>query len=149
MTARARIVAIATAIVGGMTAIVSAHAMPSKGAYLVVCNPKSSVTVVNRAFLQDAFLKRVTVWPTGEVTRPVDLPPASPIRRRFTEDVLKRPVDAVRNFWQQRIFAGRDLPPPELGDEGEVIRFVLRVPGAVGYVSADADLNGVKVLTVK
>lgn len=149
MTGRRRLVAIVTAFVAGMATIMSARAMPSREAYVVICNPKSSVTTVNRTFLQDTFLKRVTVWPTGEATRPVDLPPGSPIRRRFTEDVLKRTVDAVRSFWQQRIFAGRDLPPPELSDEGEVVRFVLRVPGAVGYVSADAALNGAKVLTVK
>ena len=149
MRARNHIVAIATAFVAGIATIMSAHAMPSRGTYVVICNPKSSLTAVNRTFLQDAFLKRVTVWPTGEATRPVDLPPGSPIRRRFTEDVLKRTVDAVRNFWQQRIFAGRDLPPPELSDQDEVIRFVLRVPGAVGYVSADAALNGAKVLTIK
>jgi ABC-type phosphate transport system substrate-binding protein len=149
MTYRSRIVAITTAFVAGTAIVMSAHAMPSRGSYVVVCNPNSSVTAVNRTFLQDAFLKRVTVWPTGEATRPVDLPPGSPTRRRFTEDVLKRKVDAVRNFWQQRIFTGRDLPPPELGDDDQVIKFVLRVPGAVGYVSAGAALNGAKVLTVK
>jgi len=37
--------------------------------------------------------------------------------------------------------------PP--GGEDEVVRFVLRVPGAIGYVSAGTALNGAKVLNIK
>jgi ABC-type phosphate transport system substrate-binding protein len=146
---RIHLVAFVGLLAVGWATIMSAQATPSRGTYEVICNPKNSVAAIDRTFLQDAFLKRVSVWPTGEGTNPVDLPPASPTRRRFTEDVLKRTVDAVRSFWQQRIFAGRDLPPPELADEDEVVRFVLRVPGAIGYVSAGTALNGAKVLNIK
>jgi hypothetical protein len=50
---------------------------------------------------------------------------------------------------QQRIFAGRGLPPPELESDEAVLRYVRSRPGAVGYVSERAELGGVKVLGVR
>ena len=45
--------------------------------------------------------------------RPVDLRPNAATRRLFSERMLRRSVAAVRSYWQQRIFSGRGVPPPE------------------------------------
>jgi len=62
--------------------------------------------------------------------------------------VLKRSVEAVKGYWQQRIFSGHDVPPPEFDSDDDVVKYVLKHEGAVGYVSGNANLNGSKVLTV-
>jgi hypothetical protein len=79
----------------------------------------------------------------------VDLDQSSPVRRQFTDEVLRRPVEAIRRYWQQRIFAGRGVPPPEMESDEDVISLVRREEGAVGYISASVPLTGVKVLTVR
>ena len=127
---------------------VAAQSTP-RGGYQIIRNPGNPVEAVERQFLEDAFLKKKTVWPNGAAIRPVDLAPASVARRQFSDEVLRRPVDAIRSYWQQRIFAGRELPPPELGTDAEVVRFVLRERGAIGYVSNGAVLDGAKPLTIK
>jgi hypothetical protein len=137
---------VVAALCGGWVAVA---AQSGRGGYQVIRNPDNPIDAVDRQFLEDAFLKKKTVWPDGATVRPVDLAPASTARRQFSDDVLRRPVDAIRNYWQQRIFAGRELPPPELGSDAEVVRFVLRERGAVGYVSNGTALNGTKPLTVK
>jgi hypothetical protein len=83
------------------------------------------------------------------VIRPVDLAANSVVRRKFTEDVLNRSVEAVKGYWQQRIFSGRDVPPPELDTDEDVIAYVLKYEGAIGYVSGSASLRGTKVLAVR
>ncbi|HKY41209.1 MAG TPA: hypothetical protein VJN18_34985 [Polyangiaceae bacterium] len=117
--------------------------------FRVIAHPSHPVGNVERAFLTDAFLKKVTRWSSGETIRPVDLRPASGARKRFTEVVLKRSVGAVRSYWQQRIFSGRDVPPPELDSDDAVLAFVARHPGAVGYVSGGAKLSGVRELSIR
>jgi ABC-type phosphate transport system substrate-binding protein len=103
----------------------------------------------DRVFLADAFLKKVTTWPDGELIRPVDQVAGSPPRKSFTADVLRRSVEAVKSYWQQRIFAGRDVPPPELDGNDDVVAYVAKHPGAVGYVAPGTVLRGAKVLAVK
>jgi ABC-type phosphate transport system substrate-binding protein len=128
-----------------------AHGARADGApaFVVIVNPSNPIPAVERKFLEDAFLKKITRWPDDKIIRPVDLPPNSPVRRRFTDYVLKRSIEAVRGYWQQRIFSGRDVPPVELDNEGDVVKYVVRNDGAVGYVSPDTSLEGVKVLSVR
>lgn len=148
--AKRRIVGSIIAVAAALLALaLSARADSPRTSYVLVCHPDNRLSNVERRFVQDAFLKKVTTWPTGDGAHPVDLLPSSPVRRQFSEEVLRRSVSAVRIFWEQRIFAGRDLPPPEVANDAEVIRFVMRDRGAIGYVSAGAHLDGAKVLSVK
>jgi hypothetical protein len=148
--AKRRVVGSVVVVASALLALaLSARADSARPSYVLVCNPENRLSNVERRFVQDAFLKKVTTWPTGDGAHPVDLPPSSPVRRQFSEEVLRRSVTAVRIFWEQRIFAGRDLPPPELSNDAEVIRFVMRDRGGIGYVSAGTHLDGAKVLTVK
>jgi hypothetical protein len=122
---------------------------PGPPAYRVVVNPGNPLTSVDRRFLSQVLLRKTIAWPGGDTIRPVDLGPESAVRRRFTEEVHGRSVAAVKSYWQQVIFSGRGLPPPELASEEAVIRFVSRFPGGIGYVSGTADVRTVKLLVVK
>jgi ABC-type phosphate transport system substrate-binding protein len=122
---------------------------PPRPVYVVVVNPSNGATGLDRKFVEDAFLKKITVWPDGDVIRPADLVPESPVRRAFTHDVLNRSVEAVKGYWQQRIFSGRDVPPPEFERDEEVVKFVLKHQGGIGYVSGLADVDGCRVVAVR
>jgi hypothetical protein len=117
--------------------------------FRVIVHPNNPLRSVDKGLLADAFLKKVTRWGNGEVIRPVDLHAGNSVRRRFSEAVLKRSVGAVRSYWQQRIFSGRDVPPPELESDDSVVAYVARYDGAVGYVSAGAKLVGVRELSLE
>jgi|HubBroStandDraft_1064217.scaffolds.fasta_scaffold07711_5 ABC-type phosphate transport system substrate-binding protein len=117
--------------------------------YVVIVEPSNEVTSLERKFLEGAFLKKITRWPNSSALRPADLAPNSAVRRKFTEEVLNRSVEAVQGYWQQRIFSGRDVPPPEFDTDRDVVDYVLKHVGAVGYVSGAADLGGAKVLAVR
>jgi len=122
---------------------------PQGAPYLVIVNAANPQSSVERKFLGDAFLKKTTRWPDGELIRPVDQSPDSAVRRRFSEQVLNRSVTAVRSYWQQVIFSGRDVPPPELAGDAEVLEFVKKHAGAIGYVSGGSGTNGAKVIAVR
>jgi ABC-type phosphate transport system substrate-binding protein len=115
----------------------------------VVVNPSNPVNAVERRFLADAFLKKVTRWPTGDTIKPVDQADDAVVRQRFSDDVVGRSVAAVKSYWAQLVFSGREVPPPELASDEEVIRYVLKNVGAVGYLSPAANVERVKILTVR
>ncbi len=128
-------------------AVVSADGRPP--AYRVIVNPANDASSVDREFLADAFLKKATTWPNSETIRPADLAGSSPVRRQFSDEVLRRTVAEVKGYWQQRIFSGRDVPPPEFDSDEEVVKYVLKYEGAVGYVSGAANLEGTHVVAVR
>jgi ABC-type phosphate transport system substrate-binding protein len=142
--------AISVALVLAVVALcATVFGQPPPAAYQVIVHPRNGAASVERKFLEDAFLKKTTVWPNDDVIRPADLAPDSSVRRAFTRDVLNRSVEAVKGYWQQRIFSGRDVPPPEFQRDDEVVQFVLKHEGGVGYVSGTANVDGCRVLVVK
>jgi ABC-type phosphate transport system substrate-binding protein len=126
-----------------------AFAETSTRPFVIIVNPKNEVTTVDDKFLLEIFMKKTTRWSNKDIIQPVDLERDSFVRRKFSEGVLKKTVPEVKNFWQQRIFSGFDVPPPELPKDNDIIQYVLNHPGAIGYVSNDADTSNVKVLIVK
>jgi hypothetical protein len=122
---------------------------PPPPPYRVIVHPKNPTTAISRKLLGELFLKKSTRWGHDVVVRPVDQLVSAPVRRRFSEAVLKRSVAAVKSYWQQAIFSGRDVPPPELDSDQAVIEFVLKHEGAVGYVSGTADTGAAKIITVR
>jgi len=119
-----------------------ASADPARPSYVLIVHPGSRPPALDRKFLSEVFLRRTTRWPDDTPILPVDLAPDARARARFSQDVLARSVASVRSYWQQRIFSGQGLPPPELGDDDAVVSYVLSHPGAIGYVSAGTPLNG-------
>ena len=140
---------VAIALVTWAIALAPARAEPAPLAYQVIVNVKNPQTTVDRELATQTFFKKVVIWPHGGVIKPVDLPMDSPVRRQFSQEVLGRSISAVRNYWLQIVFSGRGVPPPEFPSDEDVVRYVAREPGAIGYVSHRADTRAVRVLTVK
>jgi hypothetical protein len=127
-----------------------APALPQpRAGYVIVVNPANPETSVDRQFLEGAFLKKITRWPNDDTIRPAELVESAPARQRFSEEILERSVEAVKGYWQQRIFSGRDVPPPEFATSQEVIEYVLKYPGAIGCVASDSNTDGTKVLAIR
>jgi ABC-type phosphate transport system substrate-binding protein len=116
--------------------------------FQVIVHPSNPVSALSPTFVAEIFLKKVSRWPDGEPILPVDQAPRSSLRVKFVERILHRSLSAVRNYWQQLIFSGRGLPPPELEGDAEVLRYVLRNPGAIGYVSSGFDVDKARVISL-
>ncbi len=130
-----------------LLAVGSARAAAQR--YVVVVNTANSAPTLSKSQAAELFLKKVTKWPDGRTAAPVDQVKSSPVRDAFSRAVLSRPVSAVGAYWQQMIFSGKDVPPPEKAGDAEVLAFVKANAGAIGYVSDTADLSGVRKLTVE
>ena len=131
------------------TAAPVALAQAQPAGFVVIVNPAHAIGSADRKFLSDVFLKKITRWPDDTAIAPVDLSPRAEVRARFSEDVLQRSVAAVRNYWRQNVFSGRDVPPPEFETDSDIVAYVSRNPGAIGYVSAAANVSGARVVQIR
>ena len=117
-------------------------------AYKVIINPDNPAISLDRSFVRDAFLKKTTEWGDGKALRPVDLSTKFPARDRFTQDVLRKSPSQLKSYWNQQIFSGKGVPPPETDSTSAVIEYVLANPGAIGYLPASTDPGRAKVIKV-
>jgi ABC-type phosphate transport system substrate-binding protein len=118
-------------------------------AFKVVVNDANPVDRLSPEELSRLFLKGTTAWNGGEPVTPVDKVANSPERVSFSQSIHGRSVSAVKSYWQRQIFSGKGVPPPEKESDSEVLEFVLRRKGAVGYVATGCALvEGVKAVEV-
>lgn len=108
-------------------------------------NPRSRVTLEE---LGKIFMKKIVRWDTDIPIIPVNQAGKTRVRALFTRMVHGKPESALAAYWQQQIFSGRALPPVEKSDDAAVITFVKAEPGAVGYLTPGAILEGVKLLAI-
>ncbi len=117
--------------------------------FVVIVHIDNQTTALSKSEVSGYFLKKVTRWAESrEVAQPVDQVANAALRESFSAEIHGRSVDRIKSYWQRRIFSGRDVPPPELSNDSEVLAFVNRNPGGIGYVSTTAALTGVKAIAV-
>jgi ABC-type phosphate transport system substrate-binding protein len=123
--------------------------VPGGSGFVVVVHAGNPTAALSRDQVARLFLRKVSRWPSGAPSLPVDLRADAPARAAFTKQVLAKSITSVKAYWQERIFSGRDVPPPEQPTEADAVAFVRANPGAVAYVSPAVELPaGVRALTV-
>jgi ABC-type phosphate transport system substrate-binding protein len=117
--------------------------------FRVVVNEANPVKSLTQAELARIFLKKTTEWPAGGRITAVDLGRSASTRESFSKAIHGRGVSAIESHWQQQIFAGKDVPPPEKPSDADVLAFVKDNAGGIGYVSAGTAIGeGVKAIQV-
>ena len=144
-----------TLVIGGLLLAcalsVSEQVYAQSSGFKVIVHPDNPTTVLSAKDVSSYLLKKKTRWNEDgfRVTvSPVDLDGSSSTREAFTKAVHGRSVSSIKNYWQRQIFSGREVPPPEVASDAEVITFVKSNRGAIGYVSSRARLDGVKEVTI-
>jgi ABC-type phosphate transport system substrate-binding protein len=115
--------------------------------YKIIIHPANHDVRLDKTFVRDAFLKKATEW-HGQTIRPIDLASMAATREQFTRDVIRKTPAQLKCYWNQQIFSGKGVPPPEAATPAEVVAYVLANPGAIGYLPADADPGAAKVIEV-
>jgi len=130
--------------------VLSSPAAAGAQEFTVIVNAANPLASMPRDDVAKLFLKKTVAWQSGQAASPVELPAAAKAREAFARTVLNKSISQVKSYWQQQIFSGRDVPPPEKQSENDVVAFVRSNPGAIGYVSKGVDIGrGVKALSVE
>jgi ABC-type phosphate transport system substrate-binding protein len=117
--------------------------------YKVIVNAQNPVAAMRREQVATLFLNRKAAWSHGPIGAAVDQSMTSKVREAFSTEVLGQPLLGVQNYWRKRLMTEREAPPMVRGSDEEVIAFVAKDPGGIGYVAATTPLPpSVKVVRI-
>jgi ABC-type phosphate transport system substrate-binding protein len=117
--------------------------------YRLVVHASNPIAHLTRNQVSQIFLRKVTQWDNRQPVLPIDQTADSPVRRTFTKQIHQRTIASVQTWWQQQTFAGIGVAPPERASDGEVIEYIRKYPGAIGYVRMGVPISaGVKAIDV-
>ncbi|HVY93230.1 MAG TPA: hypothetical protein VHA14_10790, partial [Bryobacteraceae bacterium] len=67
----------------------------------------------------------------------------------FLKEYVGKTGAALDTYYRSLVFTGKGAMPHTLDSDAEVIAYVAKTKGAIGYVSTGAPISGVKQLEVK
>lgn len=118
--------------------------------FKIVVNKNNSLVSISKKQLSNIFLKKIYEWDDGLQIQPVDLV-TSDCRKNFSKEILQKSIPAIKAYWQNQIFTGRGIPPPEKANDQEVLKYVQSHKGAIGYISSNTKIKNydIKILEIK
>ncbi len=114
----------------------------------IIANPGVNLTSVSVDELKRIFLITKTTFDDGSRAEPV-LAKGGATHETFVRAYLGKTDSALETYYRSLVFTGKGSMPKMFASEAEVVAYVAKTKGAVGYVSAGASPSGVKVLDVK
>ena len=114
----------------------------------VVANASVAASSVSADDLKGVFLATKTSLADGSHVEPVLLKTGA-AHESFLKQYLGKTDSALETYYRSLVFTGKGSMPKMLASDSEVVCYVAKTKGALGYVSAAASAEGVKVLDVK
>jgi hypothetical protein len=113
----------------------------------VIANPSVSSSSISAGELKEVFLLTKNSVGGGHA-EPV-LEKGGAAHEAFVKEYLGKTDTALQTYYRSLIFTGKASMPKTLGADADVVAYVAKTKGAIGYVSAGAATEGVKTLEVK
>src|ERR1700733_370730 len=127
--------------------MISAPPNAYAGEIKVIANSTLKADTISIDELKRIFLQENRSLEDGTHVEPV-LEKDGSAHQAFLQQYLGRTDDDLQTFYRILVFTGRGSIPKELGSDAEVVAYVSRTRGAIGYVSAEASTEGVKTLAI-
>jgi len=122
---------------------------PARSADLVVvANSSVKPICIKPADLREIFLGERSSLPDGSKVIPVLLR-SGRIHEAFLTTYLGKSEGSLEAGWRRMVFTGRGLMPRTFDSEADLLDYVAKTPGALGYAGGTGGRPGVKILTVK
>jgi hypothetical protein len=116
--------------------------------FKVIANSNVGASSVSAEELKAVFLQEKSSLSDGSRVVPV-LVKGGPAHERFVKQYLGKTEDALMTYYRSLVFTGKGLMPKTLDSDAEVLAYVAKTKGAIGYVSSSGGTEGVKVLELK
>jgi hypothetical protein len=113
----------------------------------IVVHPGVNATSATTAEIKAVFLETSTRLKDGSRVQPVVL--RGSIFEKFSRDFVGKSSIGLETYYRSLVFSGTGIIPKIFTTDDQVIAYVSKTQGAIGYVSGDVPTVGVKVLAVK
>ena len=114
----------------------------------VIVNPSVAASTVSADELKGVFLETKTSLSDGSHVEPVLLKSGA-VHDAFLKQYVGKTDEALNTYYRSLVFTGKGSMPKAFASDAEVVNFVEKTKGAIGYVGAGTNTGGAKTLEVK
>lgn len=115
---------------------------------VIIANTSVPVDSLSRGALNDIFLGIEAAWKDAQEIS-IALQEKSDIHSAFTNEFTNKSPSQFKMHWRKLVFLGQASQPDSFGTEQELIDYVAKNPGAIGYVSAAPQNDRIKTIGIE
>lgn len=120
---------------------------PLDGEVKVIANQSVRADTISVAELKRVYLEQTRLLGDGSHVEPV-MEKGGAAHDTFLKDFLEINDDALQSYYRTLVFTGKGSMPRALDSDSDVVAYVTKTRGAIGYVNSAADVQGVKILPI-
>ncbi|MEI8026954.1 MAG: hypothetical protein WCI18_11460 [Pseudomonadota bacterium] len=118
----------------------------SRASLVVVAAIDFNMSKLTKEEAEAIFLQKRVAGPGQQAFVPVFLPDSSADAIEFADKVLGKSVKQLRAYWNLKVLTGRLKPPIVVETTEEMINYLSRNHGSLGYLNEASVKDGLKVL---
>lgn len=117
------------------------------GEVLIIANPSVPADKLDSDEIKNIFLGKTAKWGNNDMVTVV-VSKDSEVHISFLKKYIKRTENQFNNVWRQNLFTGKGKQPVKVESIEELVDYVSKTKGAIGYISSDVKTSGeIKVLS--
>ena len=117
------------------------------GTLVLIANPSVASAILSRQEVKNIFLSK------KKNLKGVQIKLAAlkddDLTKQFLRAYIGKTPSQFSSYYKKMVFTGRGRPPKPMQSEQEMITYVARTNGAMGYVSAEMVTDRVQIVKVK
>lgn len=130
-------------VAAGLVTSLSAFAADVK----IIANPSVKTDAISTEELKSVFLEEKSSLSDGSRVEPV-LSRSGAAHDAFVKEYLGKTDASLQTYYRTLVFTGKGSMPKAESSDSDVVAYVARTRGAIGYVGAGTSTDGVKTLSV-
>lgn len=116
---------------------------------LLVCNKSVPVESLDKKQVRAIFLGKEIEWENKDKIV-ITILKIKKLHKIFLDKYVGMTPSKYRTYWKQMVFTGKRSSTPEvLETEEQLIEYVAKTDGAIGYVSSNVNTDTVRVISDK
>lgn len=131
----------------GLVSAVALFATPAMAEETVIINGAAAAAELSEDDFKDYYLGKKASWPDGSKVVVVVLKDGASHDKLMSK--LGKSGSQFTTGWKKLVFTGKGAMPEQVGSEDELVAFVAKTPGAIGFIDAGKVKEGVKAVAVK
>lgn len=116
--------------------------------FKVIGNSGINLTEISASDLKDVFLATKSSLRDGTHVEPV-WEKGGATHEAFLKEYVGRTDAAIATYFRSLVFTGKASMPKSLASDAEVVAYVEKTKGAIGYVAAGTGIGQAKVMNIK
>ncbi len=133
-----------TAVLVVVTLVLAGSAVAGS---ILVANHDVADDTLTAGQVKNIFLGKSAQWSDG--TRVVlSMLKSGDVSKQFLKTYVKKSQKQFTTFWKKAVFSGTGEMPASFETEADLVMYVAKTPGAVGYIDEATPHDGVKVIPI-